>query len=200
MYDAGVSVALIMLAPSLGIQGGQVIPHLISHVDMVPTILDGLEIVLPDAQRERLQGRSYWGLLQKHAYEPRTEIFAGKTYHTAYEPQRMIRTEHYKLIWNAEVDIINVPADIMHSPIYPQMIDELTLERPPIELYDLQNDPNEKTNLADDEAYHEILEMLRKQLLAWLKETHDPILDGAIASPYNARAIQQLKGDPPDAV
>jgi hypothetical protein len=64
----------------------------------------------------------------------------------------------------------------------------------------LQNDPNEKTNLADDEAYHEILEMLRKQLLAWLKETHDPILDGAIASPYNARAIQQLKGDPPDAV
>jgi N-sulfoglucosamine sulfohydrolase len=200
MYDAGVSVALIMLAPSLGIQGGQVIPHLISHVDMVPTILDGLEIVLPDAQRERLQGRSYWGLLQKHAYEPRTEIFAGKTYHTAYEPQRMIRTEHYKLIWNAEVDIINVPADIMHSPIYPQMIDELTLERPPIELYDLQNDPNEKTNLADDEAYHEILEMLRKQLLAWLKETHDPILDGAIASPYNARAIQQLKGEPPDAV
>ena len=41
---------------------------------------------------------------------------------------------------------MNVPGDIMHSPIYPQMIDEITVERPPFELYDLEVDPLERTN------------------------------------------------------
>lgn len=192
MYDPGLKTALIMYAPGAGLTGGRVIRELISHVDMLPTILDGLNLTIP----ENLQGHSYWGLLQGHDYQPRTAIYAEKTFHTDYEPQRAIRTQQYKLIWNAEVDIINVPSDIMHSPIYPQMIDILTVQRPPIELYDLRVDPDEKDNLAGQPAYEAVENELRQRLLAWMRETGDPLLDGPVASPYYTRAIQALNGQP----
>lgn len=190
MYDPGIETALIMHAPSLGLVGGKRLSQMVSHVDLVPTILDGLDIDIPD----HLQGRSYWSLLQGTADAHRDAVYASKTFHTDYEPQRMIRTTTHKLIWNAEVDIINVPADIMHSPIYPHMIDVLTVERPPFELYDLVNDPREMHNLADDVAHTAILDTLRERLFAWMRDTNDPILEGPIASPYYYRAMQQLKG------
>lgn len=191
MYDAGLETALIMFAPSLGLTGGRVFDHLISHVDLLPTILDGLGVAYGD----QIQGVSHWQLLQTTSTPPRDAVFASKTFHTDYEPQRAIRTDRYKLIWNAEVDIINVPADIMHSPIYPQMIDTLTVERPHFELYDLQADPQELNNRANDPAYSEIFNGLRQQLFGWMESTSDPILSGPIASPYYYRAIQALTGE-----
>ncbi|MBK8019909.1 MAG: sulfatase-like hydrolase/transferase [Chloroflexi bacterium] len=191
LYDPGIETALLMLAEPFGLVGGRVIRDLISHVDLTPTILDALGLPIPD----RLQGRSYWPLLQGEPYTPRQHIFAEKTYHTAYEPQRAIRTERYKLIANLEVDIINVPADIQHSPIYPQMIDELTDERPPLELYDLMEDPLERDNLTGDPAHAEIQRALTQTLLAWMEETNDPILRGPIPSPYYHRAMRLLGGD-----
>lgn len=191
MYDAGIETALIMHAPSLGITGGRTIHQLISHVDMLPTILEGLGIERPT----HLHGQSYWHLLQNGNARGREAIYASKTFHTDYEPQRAIRTERYKLIWNAEVDIINVPADVMHSPIYPQMIDELTQERPPFELYDLREDPNERHNLTDDAGYADVLDDLRDLLLRWMQATDDPLLRGAVSSLYYARAMRLLRGD-----
>ncbi len=190
MYDPGVETALIMHAPSLGLIGGKILSNFVSHVDIVPTILEGLGIDSPD----KLQGESYWQLLHGKNHNVRDVIYAGKTFHTDYEPQRMIRSKRYKLIWNAEVDIINVPADIMHSPIYPQMIETLTVERPPFELYDLTIDPDEMNNRAGDVEYADILGDLRQRLFQWMQDTDDPILEGPIASPYYTRAISQLKG------
>lgn len=189
MYDPGVKTALIMHAPSLDLVGGRVVNNLVSHVDLVPTILEGLGLPVPDS----LQGESYWQFLQGKREQTREMIFAGKTFHTAYEPQRMVRTEQYKLIWNAEVNIVNVPGDIMHSPIYPQMVDTLTVKPPPFQLYDLKHDPDERINLAEVPDYAPILDDLRQHLLQWMMATGDPILEGPVASPYYADAIGQLK-------
>ena len=193
MFDPGLETALIMFAEPFGLTGGRVLPEMVSHVDLVPTILDALGIETPPT----VQGRSYWPLLQGGDYQPRTHIYAEKTFHTDYEPQRMIRSRRYKLIWNAEVDITNVPADIMHSPIYPQMIDLLTVQRTPIELYDLHTDPDEMDNLAGKPAYASIENELRQRLLEWMQETGDPLLQGPVASPYYHRAIGMLHGDAP---
>jgi N-sulfoglucosamine sulfohydrolase len=188
MYDPGLEVALIMHAPSLGLIGGRVVEQIVSHVDLTPTILQGLSITVP----ERLHGSSYWDLLQGQASQGREYVFAEKTYHTAYEPQRAIRSDRYKLILNLEVDIMNVPADIQHSPIYPQMIDEITRERPQIELYDLLEDPGERSNRAGQPEFAQIENDLRQHLLGWMRETGDPILNGPIASPYYAKAMKLL--------
>ncbi len=190
MYDPGIETSLIMFAPPMGITGGRVITPLISHVDFTPTILEAFGIPIP----ARLHGRSYWALLKGKPYTPRKHIFAGKTFHTAYEPQRAVRTERCKLIVNLEADIVNVPADIQHSPIYPQMIGELTQEHLPVELYDLTSDPLEQHNLADHAAYAEIKRDLLCVLNQWMQETGDPILNGPIPSPFYHRAIRLLRG------
>lgn len=190
MYDPGIETALIMHGPPFGLTGARVYDELISNVDVVPTIMEMLGIPL----LESFQGHSFAPLLRGQPYQPRQHIFAEKTFHTAYEPQRAIRSSRYKLIWNAEVDIINVPGDIMHSPIYPQMIDQLTIERPPLEFYDLHDDPLEYHNRIDDPDYAAAAAELRQHLLDWMRATGDPILAGPITSPYNRHALQLLAG------
>jgi len=191
MYDPGIETALIMVGEPFGLVGGRTIDALVSNVDVLPTILDMLDIPLPD----NLHGHSFAGLLRDGPYIPRDYIFAEKTFHTAYEPQRAIRSGRHKLIWNAEVDIMNIPGDILHSPIVPQMIDQITAERPPLEFYDLQADPLEQDNRISDPAYADTISVMRQHLLAWMQQTGDPLLHGPIASPYYHRARSLLNGD-----
>lgn len=188
LYDPGLKTALLMRAPALGLSGGRTFDELISHVDLTPTILEMVGLPLPD----NVQGRSFAALLRGETYAPRQYIFAEKTFHTAYEPQRAIRTERYKLIWNAEVGIMNVPGDIIRSPLYPEMIQEIIVERPPFELYDLEADPGERTNLVDNLHYAAVFTWLRHELRRWMEETGDPLLDGPIASPFYRRGREQL--------
>lgn len=180
LYDPGIQTALIMYAEPFGLLGGRIYHELISNVDILPTIVDMLGIKKPPD----LQGRSFAALLKGLDYQPRDHVFAEKTFHTAYEPQRAIRSNHYKLIWNAEAGIVNVPGDIMHSAIYPQMIDQIARERPPMELYHLEQDPLEYQNLFDQAEYTEISQDLRDHLLQWMQETNDPILRGPVSSPF----------------
>jgi hypothetical protein len=77
------------------------------------------------------------------------------------------------------------------------MIDRLTVERPPLELYDLQADPLEMHNLIDAPEVAPVVNDLRPRLLAWMQATGDPLLDGPVASPYNRRALETLTGAMP---
>jgi len=54
--------------------------------------------------------------------------------------------------------------------------DKVYGKRPRVELYDLQNDPDEMQNLADDPAHEAIRRQLQQRLLAELKRTGDPRL------------------------
>lgn len=191
LYDPGIEVALLMYAEPFGLVAGKVLEEMVSNVDLVPTILEMLGLPTP----ENLQGQSFAPLLRRESYQPRQQVFAEKTFHTAYEPQRAIRTGRYKLIWNIEAGIVNVPGDIMRSPIFPQMIQQIVVELPPFELYDLQNDPLEQRNLVDDPAHADTYRSLRQQLLAWMRETGDPILNGPVASPFYQRALALLTQD-----
>ena len=65
--------------------------------------------------------------------------------------------------------------------------------RPRFELYDLKADPSEQNNLAGDPGHGAIQEQLRQKLVAWMKETHDPLLNGPVRSIYNRKICEQLK-------
>lgn len=195
MYDPGLGVALVMRWPAAGLVGGRRTRAMVSHVDLVPTLLEGLGLDVP----EGLHGRSYWSLLRAGGDGPHQRfVFAEKTFHTAYEPQRAVRTERYKLIANLEVDIMNVPGDVLRSPITPQMIDEIVRERPPLELYDVGLDPGERHNRIDDPALAPVAASLRRALLTWMHDTDDPILRGPVASPYHHAAMAALRAAPDD--
>jgi ribonuclease D len=49
------------------------------------------------------------------------------------------------------------------------------IEPPEFELIDLQNDPDELRNLADNPEYAPTLEKLKKRIQAWQEETSDPL-------------------------
>lgn len=190
LYDPGIETALIMRWPSGGLVGGRRIPELTSHVDILPTLLEGLGLDVPG----NLHGGSLWPLLQGTQYRPREEIFAEKTYHTAYEPMRAIRTSTHKLIVNLEIDaLVNVPDDIRDGRIYPEIVQQTTGQRPPVELYDLRHDPLEMHNLAGRPENKELEQSLIGRLVEWMHETHDPILAGPIASPYYHSVMQRLQ-------
>jgi hypothetical protein len=64
---------------------------------------------------------------------------------------------------------------------------------PPLELYDLRDDPGETRNLATLPAYASVLADLQARLAEHLKDTGDPILDGAVTNPMHRRAHEWLK-------
>jgi hypothetical protein len=123
-------------------------------------------------------------------------VFAEKTFHTAYEPMRAIRTERHKLIVNFEVGLrFDVAGDIMAGPSYPLMVPAMLGTRPYVELYDLEADPLEQQNLADSPAHTSARDDLRARLLAWMQDTDDPLLHGPPPSPYWQRARAALSPD-----
>lgn len=191
LYDPGIETALLMHWPGGGLRGGRRIAQLVSHVDVVPSVLEALGIEAP----RRLHGRSFWPLLQDTDYEARDAVFAGKTFHTAWEPMRGLRTEQYKLILNLCQDVaVNVPGDIQLSPVYPQMIEAISARRPVIELYDLQADPLERDNLAGRPRHRDLEGALLERLYRWMERTGDPLLQGPVASPAWKAAIARLRG------
>jgi arylsulfatase A-like enzyme len=191
LYDPGIESALMLRLPSAGVRGGRVLQPMVSHVDVVPTILQALELPLP----EDVDGRSFWPLLQGQPYEARDAIFAEKTYHTAYEPQRAVRTKTHKLIANFESGSrYDVPDDIRLSPIYPDVLPHVTGERPHIELYDLAEDPGEAHNVAGQAEVAEVEAALKRRLYHWMVGTNDPLLQPSLISPFYRATLRELAG------
>jgi N-sulfoglucosamine sulfohydrolase len=190
LYDPGIEVPLLLRLPDAGLAGGRVVTELLSNVDVMPTILEGLGLPLP----ENLHGRSFWPLLAGGGYTPRTEVFAEKTFHTYYEPMRCVRTAAHKYIVNFEVSTaVDVPADVRESPVYPLLVEEFSRVRDHIELYDLVTDPVERANLAGRGELAGIEADLRHRLLGWMRDTRDPLLEGPVASPYYHESLRLLE-------
>jgi N-sulfoglucosamine sulfohydrolase len=190
LYDPGIEVALLWRWPSKGLTGGRAVSQLVSNVDVTPTLLEGLGLPMP----EGVEGRNLWPLLQASADRVRDEVFAEKTFHTYYEPMRAIRTDRHKLIVNFEISTrVDVPGDIRESPIYPLMHAEFDAVRAPVELYDLVEDRWERHNLVGTAELASVEADLRARLLAWMRATQDPLLDGPVASPYYADAVSWLE-------
>jgi N-sulfoglucosamine sulfohydrolase len=179
LYDPGIETALVMRIP--GYRGGVVHPELISNVDLFPTLLELLDIPVP----ETVQGRSFLPLLRGDAYSPRSEVFAEKTFHTYYDPMRAVRTKEWKLIVNFEhAPFQEVSPDYDNNALnYPQIMLAMrpaSKYHPFMELYHLQSDPLEQTNLAEEPAHRTVRDELARKLRGWMEESDDPLLHGPI--------------------
>ena len=122
-------------------------------------------------------------------------IFAEKTFHTSYDPLRALRTKKYKYIFNFEsVRPENYCLDIYNKPVLLESLGKL--ENSPYrfdELYDIEADPLESKNLAEEEDFQEIRNQLATELVKWMKETNDPLLEGPVPSPRFNDKIEWLK-------
>ncbi|HEX3518682.1 MAG TPA: sulfatase [Solirubrobacteraceae bacterium] len=180
LFDRGLGVMLILRGPH-PFSGGRVNDALVSHIDLYPTICEYVGIPRPPF----LQGVSLMGLLHGHTPSVREEIFAGSTWHAAYEPQRAIRTIRHKYIRRWSDRRTPVLANTDDGPSKELLLRNGWAEREIAkeQLYDLLFDPNEANNLADDPAYAELLGQLRGRLEQWMRDTDDPLQAGHVDPP-----------------
>jgi len=177
VYDPGLETALLLRLPSRdGWHGGRVIEPLVANVDYVPTWLELLGVEPPD----NLQGESFAGLLDGRTAAHREAVFAELTYHEYCDPRRAVRTATHKLIANFST----APSFMDCSQSWRPRADTVTPADPktaytvPLELYDLEADPLEQHNRADEPACAEVRRDLLRKLRDHLRTTADPILDG----------------------
>ena len=153
------------------------------NIDLLPSLLELAGGKAADA----VQGRSFLSLLKGGNYREREEIYSEKNYHDMYDPIRCVRTKKHKYIRSFEDRLMTpMPADIQRSQASKPLVEADYAPRPREELYDLERDPAELTNLAEDEAYAEVREELAGKLAAWMEETGDPLLKGPVSPPEGA--------------
>jgi N-sulfoglucosamine sulfohydrolase len=159
---------------------------MVSWLDITPTLLDFAHAV---PEKPKYQGRSFKDIIGNKATEGWDKIYASQTFHeiTMYYPMRVVRTDQYKLIWNIAHrlefpfasdlwDSLTWQAMLKKTPdtLYgPRTIDAY-IHRPEFELYDMQNDPKESRNLAENPEFKAVLDGLRADLQNFQQETGDP--------------------------
>jgi arylsulfatase A-like enzyme len=180
LYDRGLGVMLILRGPR-PFDGGRVVDSLASHIDIFPTICEHLGLARPAF----LQGVSLLPLLRGETASVRDEIFAGSTWHAAYEPQRAIRTQRYKYIRRWGDRRLPVLPNTDDSPSKDVLLRHGWGEReiPPEQLFDLVFDPSEAHDLSGDPAHAPVLAELRARLEDWMRATADPLLAGHVDPP-----------------
>ena len=110
-------------------------------------------------------------------------IFAEKNT-TADDIKRCVRTNRYKYIRNySEGPRLALPTDIEVTATRRDMGDAHLAPRPPIELYDLADDPWEQDNLVGQEVHRATEAEMDAMLHRVLEQTQDPILEGAVPRP-----------------
>ena len=186
-YEGGVRVPLIVRWPGQ-IESQQVRHQLVSTLDLMPTFL----AVSKAEPVSSLPGKSLLPLLQNEQTAWRKYLFTEYHLHSAHNffPQRTVRNARYKLIRNLQPDQVNPGYDFTLNRFFddlPAAIDAAPepvrsayyrAKKPPrYELYDLDADPFEFRNLADDDDHRQVLTDLQEQLTNWRKRTDDPLLN-----------------------
>lgn len=177
LKDGGTGIFLMVKLPNSE-KRGMVIDEMVSNIDVYPTILDMLNIDIP----ERVQGKSLVPLIEGRVESLHEYIYHELTYHAAYEPTRAVRSKRYKYIRRFHENAKGVAPNIDGSRSKDDMVGFglLDINNKVEELYDLYLDPNEMNNLIDDERYSEIKDELKTTLKTWMMETSDPIMNGPV--------------------
>jgi N-sulfoglucosamine sulfohydrolase len=199
-YPAGTQVPLIIMGP--GVKEGIRIDAPVSHLDLMATILEFLEIEAPEVQH----GRSLWPLLsgeitefpdrktvltETNAWYKARAVSDGTWYYVRNFTQPKNKNAGDDPWSNPPMNIdlwlpthkhydnlvfsetVRVKED---QPLPFELLAQIVEGRlPEEELYNLENDPWAVQNLAGDKAHKKQLKQMRKELSDWQEKTNDPL-------------------------
>jgi len=192
VYDAGIHVPFIAVWPER-IEPGSVCDALVSFVDITPTFID----IAGGQQPEGLDGKSFLEVLLGRAKTFRDYVYASHTRDGNMNvfPQRCVRDRRYKYVLNLHPEntwtthftkVPDIPES--HKEVWDTWVEkaktdprvaklvDIIQHHPAEELYDLQTDPYELTNLAARPETKPILKKMRGQLKKWMISQSDPAL------------------------
>ena len=186
LYDSGLQTALVARWPGR-IAAGKTTDAMVEYVDLVPTWLEAAGV---EKLPEVLDGRSFLPVLSGKKDTHKEHVFGimttrGVINHPGHYGIRSVRSEKYKLIVNLtpEVTFTNACTKSKEFQSWVKAAEggdkkaadkvRRYQKRPGIELYDVQQDPLEWNNLADDPALAPVLKELQAELDAWMKAQGD---------------------------
>jgi N-sulfoglucosamine sulfohydrolase len=185
LYDSGTRTPFIFSWSGVIRPGTVYNRGLLSTVDLTPTLLEVAGAAAPDT----LQGESFLPLLTRSdTTAGRTYVFSERNWHDCDEHQRAVRTMRFKLIrTDAYTELpLCTAADLGASPSFlalralgraghltPAQARLFEAPRARLELYDLQKDPWEIRNIADDPRYAEEVRKLAGVLEQWIEHSDD---------------------------
>jgi choline-sulfatase len=155
LYERCVRVPLILRFPGR-IKAGRSTSALVELVDVVPTVLDYLGVPRgPVGPPHDLHGHSLRPLIEERVDRVRDVAFS-EYLHTE---EAMARTDRYKLIYRTQ----RAPVD-WYEPVE-------TPRGRAVRLYDLQADPEEFRDIANDPASAKTVSDLLDRLAGWYRRT-----------------------------
>lgn len=150
MYDEITNIPFVARWPGV-IPAGSVSDNLVSHIDVVPTVLHAAG---RDEMSKTLHGRSMVPMFGDLAQPLNEEIFMEFGRYEidhdgfgGFQPIRCIRNDRYKLVINL-----------------------LCTD----ELYDMQDDPEEMNNLIEHLDFSKVRNDLHDRLIEWMNKVRDP--------------------------
>jgi arylsulfatase A-like enzyme len=187
LYEFGIHCPLVVRPP--GGRKPNVAPTsatLLSGEDFAPTFLEAGGVPVP----KEMTGMSFLGLLTGRPHAPRKYVFAQRGAHgsglpnnsAAFDLGRCVVGQKHKLIYNALWQIPYWPVDFAGDPMWKEL-QELNAAgklsplharlyfsptRPMFELYDLEADPHELTNLAGKPEAAAVEKELKAALQEWM--------------------------------
>jgi uncharacterized sulfatase len=147
IYEGITHIPLIVETP--GGSGGQTVSTPVSHIDLLPTMLEMAGLEMPPI----LEGVSLVDQLNGVEDLDRAVVIGFQRYEIehdswgGFQPVRSIVDDRYKLVIN-----------LLHTD----------------ELYDMREDPDEVNNLIESAAHAKVRDALHDRLLDWMNEKRDP--------------------------
>lgn len=204
LWDSGQKSSMIVKWPGK-VKAASETSAIVQYEDITPTLIaiaGGKAIAGLDGKSflPVLSGKS--NIARKYAFGIHNNIPEGDPY-----PIRSIRDNRYKLIVNLSPDTQYYNRFMMNrekpdrntvwfSWIEKAKTDSVSrkltnrfVNRPPVEFYDLQKDPMELDNLANNPAYKQTIAIFRQELEAWMKQQGD---EGAVMDKVYAKK-QEVK-------
>lgn len=207
LYDMGTRVPFAARYPEK-VKGGRIVDDIVSLTDVAPTILDVCGESIPGEMTGNSLLPILLSDKSARVDPQRNFVVTAFERHTPCRPNdvgypmRCIRTHKYAYIRNYEPDrwpagdplqeslhqgiygdIDNGPSktfmlDNQHHPEFKDLFNLAFRKRPEEELYDMERDPFQLTNLAKEPEFSEIKERLKSQLEEYLVGTNDPRMKG----------------------
>ena len=186
-YDSGLHVPFLAMAPGQR-RKGHTNDAMIGLADVAPTVIDWCGAQMPE--NYAFHGRSIAPLLEREDAGGRDEHFYSHTFHEIvnFFPWRGVRTRRYKYTKFLYPELeMPLPSDLWGSPTWQGVRSRQAksvglrraqnmLRHAPEELYDIEADPMETTNLAGSSRHQGVLAELREKVTEFRHETGDPWL------------------------
>jgi arylsulfatase A-like enzyme len=190
LYQRGTNVPLIIRWPGV-IAPGSRSDILVSGEDIGPTLLDAVGLKVPAS----MTGTSFLPALKGQPFKGREYVYTERGWHwgpitrtDGLDLSRAIIAQRFKLIYNLLPDRPYHPVDMGRDEVWRELVTASQTnrlsplhqrlifpqpQRPIFELFDLENDPYEMTNLAGQNEFEATETKLRIALAKWMVREGD---------------------------